>query len=61
MHEYSATHAPIAIGHEAVAMGHKQESSMFLNRFDSLAIIAAPAVILVAAVARRVASSTVRP
>jgi len=34
---------------------------MFLNRFDSLAIIAAPAVILVAAVARRVASSTVRP
>jgi hypothetical protein len=34
---------------------------MFPNRFDPLAVVAAPAMFLIAAVARRVANGMVRP
>lgn len=63
MHEYNATHASIAIYHEALAIGDTDDrrSPMFPNRFDPLAVIAAPAMFLIAAVARRVANGMVRP
>ena len=63
MHEYNATHASVAIDHEALAIGdtNDRRSPMFPNRFDPLVVIAASAMFLIAAVARSVAKGMVRP